>query len=280
MSSRGWTVFSLVGVALMIGATVAAAVIADDPSDPKPVLLTFAASAALFFGAMFGIALWQTRPRPNPELDELLNELAVVSDTPTGLDSDLAVVSDTPTGLDSDLSEWESRLQAEALVSSRRTARAYLVLGLIVTGLGIAMIVESAYDVDVKYTLYALIGIVVVWAAAVPTVLRGAQANSRAVLAPLGLAQSGSHLEGERSGRTIRITFSAKGTRVKVASGQRFDPLDEPAALTALAGRGDDGTWEGVEAKSDGEWISVERAGHEGASWLWDLWLAERLAGG
>jgi hypothetical protein len=56
---RGWLAFSAIGIPLWIGATVAAAVLNDDPSDPGPVLKTFAAGAAVFFGLMFAGALWQ-----------------------------------------------------------------------------------------------------------------------------------------------------------------------------------------------------------------------------
>jgi hypothetical protein len=56
---RGWIAFSAIGIPLWIGATVAAAVINDDPSDGGPVLKTFAVGAAVFFGLMFAGALWQ-----------------------------------------------------------------------------------------------------------------------------------------------------------------------------------------------------------------------------
>ena len=75
--SRGWAAFTLVGLALWIGATVVATVVNDDAADPRPIVLTFAAGGAVFFGAIFGVALWQTRPRTDPELDALLTELAV-----------------------------------------------------------------------------------------------------------------------------------------------------------------------------------------------------------
>jgi hypothetical protein len=62
--SRGWTAFTFVGLPLWIGATVLAAVLNDDATDPGPVLITFVSGGALFFGLMFGAALWQqTRMR-------------------------------------------------------------------------------------------------------------------------------------------------------------------------------------------------------------------------
>ena len=62
----------------------------------------------------------------------------------------------------------------------------------------------------------------------------------------------------------------------------RLKGTPEPPALrgdeiAAYAGRGE---WEGVSVGYEREAITVRREGHAGASWLWDLWLAERLAGG
>lgn len=58
-SSRGWLAFSLIGIALWIGAMVLVGVVHDDPSDPKPTLVAFIAGGVIFFGLMFGAALWQ-----------------------------------------------------------------------------------------------------------------------------------------------------------------------------------------------------------------------------
>ncbi len=63
--SRGWAAFSLVGIALWVGAMVLASVLSDDPTDPGPTLTAFVAGGAIFFGLMFGGALWQqVRTRP------------------------------------------------------------------------------------------------------------------------------------------------------------------------------------------------------------------------
>lgn len=51
--------FTLIGLALWIGAMVLVGVINDDPSDPGPTLVAFIAGGVVFFGAMFGAALWQ-----------------------------------------------------------------------------------------------------------------------------------------------------------------------------------------------------------------------------
>jgi hypothetical protein len=253
-ASRGWAVFCLVGIAAWVGATVLAGLINDDPSDGRPVVLTFAAGAALFFGAVFGVAWWQTRPRTDPELDALLAELAF---DPGG----------TPG-------------QASAIGAMRRAARAYIVLGFVVTLLGLAAILQEGLEVgSAKTTLYVLIAIVVAWALAVPAVLRFANSASASVLGPLGLAQSGATLVGERHGREVRIELTAHGSVTRVA-GSAGPPAMEGEEILAYAGRGDETTWEGVRVEPEADRLTIRRRGHRGPAWLWDVWLAERLIEG
>ena len=66
---RGWTLFSAIGIPLWIGAMVLVGVINDDPSDPGPTLVAFIAGGVIFFGLMFGAALWQ-QLRMRAESDE------------------------------------------------------------------------------------------------------------------------------------------------------------------------------------------------------------------
>ncbi len=247
-------VFCLTGIAAWIGATVLAAVLNDDPSDPAPVLLTFAGGGALFFGAIFGFGLWQTRPRSDPELDLLLAELAIEPGGQGG--------------------------SARAIGGMRRLARAYLVLGALVTALGLVAVVQAALDVGSPVaTVYALVAVTVVWALAVPLALRYANNASAATLGPLGLVQRGTVLAGERHGRRVRVEITPHGSTTEVGSARALDRLGG-RDLATLAERGDAGVWSGVDADGDGERIRVRRRGHQGASWLWDLWLAERLASG
>lgn len=58
-TGRGWLWFSAIGIPLWIGVTVLASVTNDDPSDPTPTLVAFVIGGGLFFGLMFGGALWQ-----------------------------------------------------------------------------------------------------------------------------------------------------------------------------------------------------------------------------
>ncbi len=249
--SRAWAAFCLIGIALWIGATVAVAVINDDPSDGRPVVLTFAAGGAAFFGIVFAVAWWQTRPRTNPELDALVAELS--------------------------LQPQMAPRSARAIGGMRRVARAYIALGALVTALGLAAIVQEGLEAgDPRTTLYAMVGIVVVWAAAVPFVIRRANAASRAVLTPLGLSQNGATLSGERYGRSVSVSIGPKGSVTRLKDAAEPPPLADDE-IAAYAGRGE---WEGVTVGYEREAITVRRSGHEGASWLWDLWLAERLAAG
>ena len=185
-ASRAWLVFCVVGIGLWIGVTVLVAVVNDDPSDGGPVVLAFAGGAAAFFGIVFGVALWQTRPHHDPELDALLSELS--------LEPAMAPRS------------------ARAIGGMRRIARAYIVLGALVTGLGLVAIVQEGLEIgSPRTTIYVTVAIVVVWALAVPFVLRRANAASRAVLTPLGLSQNGAALTGERAGRRVAVRIDARG---------------------------------------------------------------------
>lgn len=248
--SRAWAAFCLIGIGLWVGATVAVAVINDDPSDGRPVVLTFAAGGATFFGLMFAAAWWQTRPRSSPELDALVGELS--------------------------LEPGMTARGARAIGGMRLVARAYIALGALVTALGLAAIVQEGLETgNPRATLYAMVGIVVVWAAAVPFVIRRANAASRAVLTPLGLSQNGATLSGERHGRRVTVSIDAKGSVTRLKDAAEPPPLAGDQ-ISAYAGRGE---WEGVAVSYEREAITVHREGHAGASWLWDLWLAERLAG-
>lgn len=56
---RGWILFSAIGIPLWIGVMVLVGVLNDDPSDPGPTLVAFIGGGVIFFGLMFGAALWQ-----------------------------------------------------------------------------------------------------------------------------------------------------------------------------------------------------------------------------
>jgi hypothetical protein len=52
----------LLGIAAWIGVTVLAGALADDPTDPKPTLIAFAAGGTAFFGAMAAVLPRQPGP--------------------------------------------------------------------------------------------------------------------------------------------------------------------------------------------------------------------------
>lgn len=219
-TSRWWAVGTLLGLAIWIGTMVLVAVVNNNASNPVPVLLTFAGGGVVFFGVVFGAALWQTRPKREPELDVALAELSLDGNGPA--------------------------LSASALRSTRRTARAYLWLGVVVTAIGLWLIVQSGLGLPgVPVTVVVFVVIVVGWAAAVPYVLRATGDSSRVILGRLGLEQQGTDLVGVRHGRAVRVRLSAAGSKVTV----------QPTT---------------------GEAVTIERDGNTGAHWLLDLREAEQ----
>ena len=202
--ARGWTAACLLGIALWIGVTVLVTVLNDDASDGTPTLLTFAAGGAVFFGTVFGYGLWRTRPRDDPELDRLLGELAIEPRT--------------------------SAATASEIGAMRRVARAYILLGAIVTALGLFAIVEQGLGFgSVGVTIGLIVAITVAWALAIPFVLGRARNASVAVLAPLGLEQHGAQITGERHGRRVQVRFTGREAVTTVGEIELRSPSDEPA---------------------------------------------------
>jgi len=68
-ANRRWMLFSAIGIPLWIGSMVLVGVLNDDPTDPTPTLVAFIAGGTIFFGLMFGMALWQ-QLRMRAESDE------------------------------------------------------------------------------------------------------------------------------------------------------------------------------------------------------------------
>lgn len=254
-SSRWWRVYSLIGIALWIGATVYAGTQAEGPDGHRPILLTFAGGGALFFGIIFAVSWWQMKPRSLPELDAVLAELAL---TPLGGSA------------------------STAAITGSRIGRLYVALGAITTGLGMAAIAQEGLEVgNAALTIQVMVGIVVVWALAVPFVLMRVNTTWAEVLAPLGLERgSGASVTGERHGREVTIEFGPAGsiTRLKNATARELSLSGDE--ILAYCGRGDAETWRNVKATSKKGTITVRREAstHNRPAWLWDLWLAERLA--
>jgi hypothetical protein len=201
---RGWTALSLLGIALWIGVTVLVTVVNDDASDETPTLVAFAAGGAVFFGAIFGYGLWRTRPRTDPELDLLMDELAIEPRTSGG-----------------------TAVEIDAM---RRVARVYLALGAVITALGFLAILEQGLGFgSVGATIAVIIAITVAWALAIPFVLGRARDASVAMLAPLGLEQHGAEITGERHGRRVTVRFTGRESVTRVGEVELRSPSDEPA---------------------------------------------------
>jgi len=243
-------IFTIVGLTLWIGVTVLVTVLADDPASGRPTLLAFAGGGAIFFEIVFGAALWQTRPRSDPELDLLVAELTIGPASGRG---------------------------AGAVVAMRTVGRAYIVLGAVVTLLGFVAVVQEATGAGgVRTTITAMLVIVVLWALAIPVVMRLAKRASEEALAPLGLVQSGAVLEGERHGRDVHVRFAGSGWVTRVDGDAKVSSL-QGDEVRAFAGRGSSETWLGVSVDCSEGKVVVRRSGRGGNTWLWDLWLAERL---
>ena len=201
---RGWTALSLLGIALWIGVTVLVTVVNDDASDGTPTLVAFAAGGAVFFGAIFGYGLWRTRPRSDPELELLMDELAIEPRTSGG-----------------------TAVEIDAM---RRMARVYLALGAVITALGFLAVLEQGLGFgSVGATIAVIIAITVAWALAIPFVLGRARDASVAMLAPLGLEQHGAEITGERHGRRVTVRFTGRETVTTVGEVELRSPSDEPA---------------------------------------------------
>ena len=201
---RGWTALSLLGIALWIGVTVLVTVVNDDASDGTPTLVAFAAGGAVFFGAIFGYGLWRTRPRSDPELDLLMDELAIEPRTSGG-----------------------TAVEIDAM---RRVARVYLALGAVITALGLFAVLEEGLGFgSVGATIAVIIAITVAWALAIPFVLGRARDASVAMLAPLGLEQHGAEITGERHGRRVTVRFTGRESVTTVGEVELRSPSDEPA---------------------------------------------------
>jgi hypothetical protein len=237
---------------------VLAGVLSEDPTEPGPTLIAFSAGGAVFFAIVFGAAWRASSRRADPELDVLLQELALEPQVP--------------------------RANAASIRSTRRIARAYILLGALVTALGLAAVAQQGVtggDGDPRVFLYPLGAIVVLWAMATPVIVKTALANSAAVLAPLGLTTGGPRgatMSGERHGRSVAVHLRADGSTVELECPAPGVSLEGDEAL-ARAARGRAETWTGTRVKGDDRRIVVSRDGQDGPAWLWDLWLAEKVAG-
>jgi hypothetical protein len=269
MSKVAWTVYSLVGAAAWMGATVYAAATLADPSDAAPVLRTFAIGGGAFFGIAFVAAGLETRRNQGRASVQLYRRLAIRG------------------------------VPAEALRAAYRqtagVAYTYLIFGGLTTGLffaGIGMAPDGPYEV---LTLAAA-AVVLVWVAVVPFALRRAFGAAGGVLAPLGLAVTSMPawrprwyggggdlagkltITGQRHGRQVSIAQS--GTLAVTSIDGRFRQRSIGSANAMASVTGEPARcWRRVSARAGGGGVEVRRTGNGAGRWyLYDLLLAERLA--
>jgi hypothetical protein len=143
-----------------------------------------------------------------------------------------------------------------------------------------------------------VVGYIVLAIIALVRNIRGAGRSMAATLdfyAPLGLAwseEAETAVVGKRHGRDVRIEFGAKKS-ITILSGSypgfaiasrdgklEPDSTAPPEAADALKGLRKAKRWAGISVRAGMDGIRIERrtASSTGNPWLYDLWLAERLA--
>lgn len=264
--AAGWTIFTLLGVAGWLGATVYVAATNADPSDPTPILRTFAVAGGGFLGAVLVAAALQLRNRASEGGERLYRRLAP------------AVVA--------------PEILRAAGRQGARTGHVYLLLAGVTTGL-LMTIIGLGEQGPYEILFAALLVIVVGWAAYALVALRRAYRGAGDLLAPLGLSivetpamvvGAGNRLvgrlsyQGVRHGRTVSID-QLTGTAVTAVSG-RFPRRSVTSATTMAAMTGYPArVWRGVSARAGDGGVTVRRVGNGAGRWyLYDLLLAEQLA--
>lgn len=268
-SRIGWTVCSLLGIGAWVGATVYVAANNGDPSDPAPILRTFALGAAGFFGVVFGAAAWQVRQRDVVPDQALLERLAI-----------------------------QEVLRRAIRAASRRAGTrmfVYLLFGGTTTTISLTAIGlgEGGPFATLMYVAAAL---VILWAAYASYAFAGAFAAAADLLAPLGLTVTATPslgasaaagrlvgpvaYSGERHGRRVSITRRPGWATTEVAASAPERSVTSAKTMAALTGEPVT-SWRSVEATVDGGGVTVRRTGNGAGRWLLhDLLLAEVLAAG
>lgn len=268
-ASLAWTALSLLGLGAWFGATVAAAVTNDDPSDPAPILRTFAVGGAVFVGTVLAAAGIGVRRRATRVSSALYRQLAL---------------GDVPPGT----------LRA-ATRGTQGTTASYLVLAGLTSGLMFAAI-GLGEGGPTALLLYTGVALVVVWLGVMVRSLGRAWRAADDVLAPLGLAVTavpswmpgllGSPralhgdlaIGGERRGRAVTVA-QRPGTAVTVVGG-RFAHATMTSAASMAALTGQPGRFfRRVAAEAGPDGVTVRRSGNGAGRFVYhDLLLAERLA--
>lgn len=275
-TKRWWMLFTVVGLALWIGAIFLVASQYDLEDQAGPVRTTMVVGGIVFFGGIFVGGFLQLRSVRRGAPDPLYERLAV-----------------------SPIAPGE---QAGTTRAMSTIGYVYIVTGAVVTALAFAAIVFD--DERITRILIAVVTVIVIaWAAY--AVLHARSRAFRAAgdsMRPLGLrlvetpgyapnpvSGGGSLLgamtyEGVRHGRqvTIRQTSGAAVTVVVIGPADRWGPplqlprsAEEMAALTGEP----EPTWRGVTMEHHDGAVVVQRSGNGAGAWmLHDLLLAEAVA--
>lgn len=266
---RGWWLaWSLVGIAAWIGVTVYVAATLEDPSDPAPVMRSFAIGGAAFFGITFGAAALQMRRRQTLAGADLYRRLAL-----------------------REVSDRDLRRSARGLVG---IGYVYLLFAAVTTGL-MLLAIGLGPDGPMAALLWTAVGLVVVWCVVAVFALRRAYSAGAEFVEPLGLELTaipgwvavpgggnrlvgGQSFAGERHGREVAINQTTGSAVTAVSGDYPKRTTKDRAKMADLTGE----SWRsfaGVSATSGPDGVVVIREGNGAGRWiLTDLLLAESLA--
>jgi hypothetical protein len=266
-TSARWTVFTLLGIAAWLGATVYVAATNNDPSDAAPILRTFALGGAVFFGLILLAAGLEVRRTGRNRTERLYHRLAL------------------------------RPVPGHVIRAAARRGQGVRYLVLVFVGATSALLFTAiALGESGPYRILfaGLFVLVLAWAAFSLVALGRAYRTGDEIVAPLGLrivavpgvvvGGQGADLAGRlalggrRHGRDVTISQRTTGATTTIQG--MFPPyaVTSPAAMATLTGEPAK-HWRDVEARAGADGVVVRRRGNGAGRWfLHDLLLAETIA--
>jgi hypothetical protein len=266
-TSARWTVFTLLGIAAWLGATIYVAATNDDPSDAAPILRTFALGGAVFFGLILLAAGLEVRRTGLSRAERLYHRLAL------------------------------RPVPGRVILAAARRGQGMAYLVLVFVGATTALLFTAiALGESGPYRiLFAVMFVLVLaWAAYSLVALGRAYRTGDELLAPLGLRivavpnvavlRQGTDLAGRialggrRHGRDVAV--SQWTTEATTTIHGTFPPyaVTSPTAMATMTGEPAK-HWRDVEARAGADGVVVRRRGNGAGRWfLHDLLLAETIA--
>lgn len=259
-----WTLFTVLGIVAWLGATVGAAVTNDDPSDPAPILRTFAVGGAGFIGLALAAGWWEVRRSRTVASERLYRRLAVAP------------------------------VPGPAFRAAARGTRGIQYGYLLFAGLTTAVLLVAIGLGEAgpyRELFLALLALVPLWLGFSLLARRRAFGSAATLLAPLGLVltetpvPTGSgglagelRFAGQRRGRTVSVRHSGQLAVTELRGGFHPRSVTSPGTLASMTGE-PVRCWQDVAAQTGPEAVVVRRTGNGAGRWfLYDLLLAERLA--